>query len=127
MRIERRLYVRVKFRWPVIIFTNQKLIEGITRNVSVDGALIYYSQSHAYGLALSLFDSVRLVIRVPHHLPLLIGAEVMWSDILSSDEANITLGIGVKFREVFHKDAQFLHNETLRYHNYSEDMSEPSL
>jgi len=32
----------------------------------------------------------------------------MWSDFLSSDEKNALLGVGLRFREIFYKDRQYL-------------------
>lgn len=108
MGIEKRLYSRVKFRWPALIFTTQRVIEGITRNVSANGAFIYYYQLHEHGLPLPGHKRLALVIRTPHRLPLLVRAEVMWSDFLSSDEENTLLGVGLRFSEVFFEDRQYL-------------------
>ncbi len=32
----------------------------------------------------------------------------MWSDFLSSDEENTLLGVGLRFREIFYEDRQYL-------------------
>lgn len=32
----------------------------------------------------------------------------MWSDFLSSDEKNALLGVGLRFREIFYEDRQYL-------------------
>ena len=32
----------------------------------------------------------------------------MWSDFLSSDEENTLLGVGLRFREIFYQDCQYL-------------------
>jgi hypothetical protein len=42
--------------------------------------------------------------------PLFISAEVIWSNILSSDEKNTLLGVGLRFIEVPDKERQFLHD-----------------
>jgi hypothetical protein len=105
---ENRIYSRVKFRWPAIIFTERKAIEGITRNISVNGAFIYYYQPHDQGIPLPLNKRVAMVINVPERLPLLIQAEVVWSDFLSSDEENTLLGVGLRFIDIFYEDRQYL-------------------
>ena len=110
MGIEKRLYSRVKFRWPALIFTTQRVIEGITRNVSANGAFIYYYQPHEHGLPLPSRKRLAVVIRTPDRLPLLARAEVMWSDFLSSDEENTLLGVGLRFSDVFFEDRQYLRN-----------------
>ena len=108
MGIENRIYPRVKFRWPAIILTRHKAIEGITRNISVNGAFIYYCQPHRYGLPLQLDKRVIAVIRAPDRLPLLMKAEVKWSDFLSSDEENTLLGVGLRFVDFLYEDRQYL-------------------
>ena len=110
MGIEKRLYSRVKFRWPAMIFTTKRVIEGITRNVSANGAFIYYYQPHEHGLPLPSRKRLAVVIRTPDRLPLLARAEVMWSDFLSSDEENTLLGVGLRFSDVFFEDRQYLRN-----------------
>ena len=53
---------------------------------------------------------VDLTIEAPGVAPLFICAEVIWSNILSSDEQNTLLGIGLHFIEVPAKELQFLHD-----------------
>lgn len=115
MGIENRLYSRVKFRWPAMIMTPNKVIEGITRNVSVNGAFIYYYQPHDLGLPIRVNKRVAVVIRVPERLPLLVQAQVVWSDFLSSDEENTLLGVGLRFLEIFYEDRQYL-RDTIAEH-----------
>jgi hypothetical protein len=91
-----------------MIFAEGKDIEGITRNISVNGAFIYYYQPHDQGLPLPLNHRVATVIRVPERLPLLLQAEVVWSDFLSSDEENTLLGVGLRFIDIFYEDRQYL-------------------
>ena len=114
MGIDNRLYSRVKFRWPATIMTGRKVLEGITRNVSVNGAFIYYYQPHQYGIPLPLNKRVIVVIEVSDRLPLTMQAEVVWSDFLSSDEENTLLGVGVRFLEIFYEDRQYLRDAILQ-------------
>ena len=53
---------------------------------------------------------VDLIIEAPGVAPLFICAEVIWSNILSSDEKNTLLGMGLRFIEVPAKELQFLHD-----------------
>ena len=116
MGIENRLYSRVKFKWPATIFTENRLLDGITRNISVNGTFIYYHQPHYHGLPLRLDTLVALVIRIPDRLPLLIKAEVVWSDFLSSDEDNTLLGVGLHFVDIFYEDRQYLRDVIAAHH-----------
>jgi hypothetical protein len=51
---------------------------------------------------------VDLIIEATGLAPLYISAEVIWSNILSSDEKNTLIGVGLRFIEVPEKDRQFL-------------------
>lgn len=115
MGIENRLYSRVKFKWPATVLTENRVLEGITRNISVNGTFIYYYQPHNHGLPLRLDKQVAIVIRVPGRLPLLIKAKVVWSDFLSSDEDNTLLGVGLHFIDLFYEDRQYLRNVIAEY------------
>ena len=110
-KIDRRTHKRVKLiKWPAKVLIKDKSIDGITRNISTHGAFIYYVQPHGKNLPLQLHKVVDLIIEVPGVAPLFICAEVIWSDILTSDEKNTLLGVGLHFIEVPDKDSQFLHD-----------------
>jgi PilZ domain len=109
MGANKRLYPRVKIRWPVSILTKDSAVHGITRNISVNGAYIYYYKPHLDALPLLPKQRVGAIIKLPGRLPLMISAEVAWSDILNSDEQNTLLGVGLRFLELFHDDREFLH------------------
>jgi hypothetical protein len=59
---------------------------------------------------LKLHGVVDLIIQAPGVASLFICAEVIWSNILSSDETNTLLGVGLRFVEVPDKELQFLHD-----------------
>ena len=108
-KINRRSNKRVKLiKWPAKVLIKDKSIDGTTRNISVHGAFIYYFQPHGRNLPLQLHQVLDLIIEPPGVAPLFICAEVMWSNILSSDEKNTLLGVGLRFIEVPEKDRQLL-------------------
>jgi c-di-GMP-binding flagellar brake protein YcgR len=110
-KIERRAFKRVKLiNWPAKILIKDKSISGTTRNISPQGAFIYYFQPHGDDRPLNLHKVVDLIIEAPGVAPLFICAEVIWSNILSSDEKNTLLGMGLRFIEVPDKELQFLHD-----------------
>jgi c-di-GMP-binding flagellar brake protein YcgR len=110
-KIERRAFKRVKLiNWPAKILIKDKSISGTTRNISPKGAFIYYFQPHGNDRPLKLHKVVDLIIEAPGVAPLFICAEVIWSNILSSDEKNTLLGMGLRFIEVPDKELQFLHD-----------------
>ncbi|HVO83025.1 MAG TPA: PilZ domain-containing protein [Syntrophobacteria bacterium] len=110
MGANNRLYPRVKIRWPVSILTNNNAVHGITRNISVNGAYIYYYKPHLDALPLLPKQRVGAIVKIPGRLPLMINAEVAWSDILNSDEQQTLLGVGLRFLELFYEDREFLHH-----------------
>ena len=110
-KIERRAVKRVKLiNWPAKILIKDRSINGTTRNISPQGAFIYYFQPHGDDRPLQLHKVVDLIIEAPGVAPLFICAEVIWSNILSSDEKNTLLGMGLRFIEVPDKELQFLHD-----------------
>ena len=107
--IERRAFKRVKLiNWPAKIIIKDKSIDGATRNITPQGAFIYYFRPHGDDRPLKLHKVVDLIIQAPGVASLFICAEVIWSNILSSDEQNTLLGVGLRFIEVPDKELQFL-------------------
>ena len=110
-KVDRRTCKRAKIiKWPAKILIKDKSIDGIVRNISVHGAFIYYFEPHGNNRPLQLHKVVDLIIEAPGVAPLFISAEVIWSNILSSDEKNTVLGVGLHFIEVPDKERQFLHD-----------------
>jgi len=110
-KTERRAFKRVKLiNWPAKIIIKDKSIDGATRNISPKGAFICYFQPHGDDRPLQVHKVIDLIIEAPSVTPLFICAEVIWSNILSSDEKNTLLGVGLRFIEVPDKGLQFLHD-----------------
>ena len=108
-KIDKRSNKRVKLiKWPAKVLVKDKSIDGIVRNISVHGAFIYYLEPHGKNLPLQRHKVVDLIIEASGVTPLYICAEVIWSSILSSDEKNTLIGVGLRFIEVPEKDRQFL-------------------
>ena len=74
------------------------------------GAFIYYFRPHGDDRPLKLHKVVDLIIQAPGAASLFISAEVIWSNILSSDENNTLLGVGLHFIEVPNEALQFLND-----------------
>ena len=109
--IERRAFERVRLiNWPAKIIIKDKSIDGATRNITPQGAFIYYFRPHGDDRPLKLHKVVDLIIQAPSVVSLFICAEVIWSNILSSDENNTLLGVGLHFIEVPNEALQFLND-----------------
>jgi hypothetical protein len=109
MENDKRLYARIKVRWPAAIVTKDTAIDGMKRNISVNGGFLYYYRPHLDALPLRPKQRLGVIIKVPGRLPLLVHVVVVWSEILSSDEANTLIGVNLRFLELFYRDRQFLH------------------
>lgn len=110
-----RLYARMKVRWPATIVTKDSAIQGMIRNISVNGAFLYYYQPHSDALPLRPKQRLGVIIKVPGRLPLLVHVVVVWSEILSSDEDNTLIGVNLRFLELFYRDREFLHKALTKW------------
>jgi len=52
MDADKRLFPRIKVRWPASISTKDHAVHGMTRNISVNGAYVYNYQPHLEALLL---------------------------------------------------------------------------
>lgn len=105
---ERRLYHRVKVRWPTTLATKQGSVDGTTRNISFDGAFLYYSYPDSQTLPLRTEERVDVVFDVHGAHQIRASARVTWSDILAVEENSTLVGIGLQLLHVSPKDREFL-------------------
>ncbi len=91
--IEKRKHTRIEARWPITVLTNEGIIEGETRNISVGGMYINCK------VPLSLNESYRVSITPPNHQNIELSCKVVWSDLY---------GIGFCFVEVPDEDRHLL-------------------
>ncbi len=108
MTVERRVHRRVRTRWATTLATSQGPVDGITRNVSIDGAFLYYNHPDPQALPLRADDRVDVVFDIPGDRQIRASARVAWSDVLAVEESSTLLGIGLQFLDVSHKDRDFL-------------------
>ena len=106
--IEKRIYHRVKVRWPTTLATSQGSVDGVTRDISIDGAFLYYNHPDPQALPLRADDRVNVVFNIPGHDPIRASARVAWSDILALEEGSTLLGVGLQFLDVSPEDREFL-------------------
>ena len=95
--------------------TKDTTIQGMIRNISVNGAFLYYYQPHSDALPLRPKQRLGVIIKVPGRLPLLVHVVVVWSEILSSDEADTLIGVNLRFLELFYRDREFLHKTLTKW------------
>jgi hypothetical protein len=112
---ERRLHYRAGIKWPVSIKTKEGVVDGKTKNIGIDGALVYYDQPFSYDQPLRENERFAITIRALNHWPLEIDAEVIWYDIFSTDERNVIYGMGLRFSEISDDDREII-AQAISYH-----------
>ena len=87
---EKRIYPRTEVRWSVSGITNEGMMQGETRNISLNGAFICSEK------VLSPNEMLLLTVNGPSG-PMQIIARVVWANPYACDVKASTGGIGVKF------------------------------
>ena len=95
---EKRFHHRFNVRWPVTIVSEDKTVQGETRNISESGILICTKDSLQLdrGYTVSLFPEDRNALSF--------HCTVVWSDLYGIDPRNTVYGIGLCFVRVSDKD-----------------------
>jgi len=106
---ERRGRQRADIILPVRMETPQGIIEAEIKNIGLGGAFICCQKP------LPLSESFHLTIDTPNHDPLMVKAEVIWSNINVPDEMVLNRGMGIRFIRITKDDREFL-NQVLSAH-----------
>ena len=96
---ERRALPRAKLKWRVLTKENDKVIKGVTKDISPSGAYVCCAKPLRLNV---VFD---MVIKAPDK-SLSVKAEVVWSNIYSPDDEISPRGMGVRFLEIANEDRQ---------------------
>ena len=81
---------RVKVKWPVMVKTAQRSMDGVTLDLGIDGAFVSCAKP------LKLNEVFDMVINAPDQ-PIEARAEVIWSNIYGPDDNVTPRGMGVRF------------------------------
>jgi hypothetical protein len=87
---EKRIYPRTEIKWPVSVITAKGIIQGETKNISLNGAYICSDK------ALCPNDLLLLTVDGPSG-SMQVVAQVVWSNRSACDERESPSGTGVKF------------------------------
>ncbi len=101
MTAENRRYPRVEVAWPVTIVTDDCLVIGRTKNLSLVGTLILCPE------APELFYSFRLFFRPAERQLLIATAERVWSRT-SINGKSMVHAMGVRFTYIPDSDYQLM-------------------
>ena len=87
---EKRIYPRTEIKWPVSAITAKGMMQGETKNLSLNGAFICCEKT------LCPNDVLLLTVNGPSG-SMQVVAQVVWSNRCASDEQQSPSGAGVKF------------------------------
>ena len=98
---ENRVYPRARLKWAVSAKVDGKVIEGVTKDISVSGAYVCCAKPLKLNVVLDM------VIKAPDK-SLSVKAEVVWSNIYGPDDNINPRGMGVLFLEISGEDRKVI-------------------
>ncbi len=102
MGIEKRLHPRIPVNWPVVILTPKGAIKGETRNISVGGVFIQYSEKA------DLNGELQIVFENSEQRSISVTGRKAWSGNFNIDGKSVFSAVGVRFTEISREDREFI-------------------
>ncbi len=102
--INRRQHKRTSINWPIKVHSEDKLIDGETRNVSESGILISTKEP------LRLNEDYLISLFPPDADVLELHCTVVWSDLYGIDQSDTVYGVGICFVKVSENELYKLKN-----------------
>ena len=100
--VEKRLHPRIPVNWPVVILTPKGAIKGETRNISVGGAFIQYSEEA------DLNGELQIVFENSEQRSISVTGRKAWSGNFNIDGKSVFSAVGVRFTEISFEDREFI-------------------
>lgn len=108
--MDNRHFARAEIKWPVSISTEERSADGVTLNLSPNGAYIGCAKP------LRLNEVFDMTIDVPHSdSSIEAQVEVVFSNIHGPDDAISPRGMGVRFLKISSQDRQIIAKEILQH------------
>ena len=110
MSKDERGYPRADIKWPVLVKSEKRTMEGVTSNVTPNGVFIHCQQP------LRLNETFDMKIDIPgsdHSLAA--KAEVIWSNRYGPDDDISPRGMGVRFLRISSEARKFIARAALDY------------
>lgn len=108
--MDNRYFARAEIKWPVSISTEERSADGVTLNLSPNGAYIGCAKP------LRLNEVFDMTIDVPHSdSSIEAQVEVVFSNIHGPDDAISPRGMGVRFLKISSQDRQIIAKEILQH------------
>jgi hypothetical protein len=108
--VERRKQHRIKVRWPLVLITDQGVIQGETRNICADGLFMCSEEP------LLLNETFHIQISPPDYQSTDLTGRAIWSDLYAFDDRSTVYGTGICFIRISDRDRHLL-NEILSAHS----------
>jgi c-di-GMP-binding flagellar brake protein YcgR len=102
MGIEKRLHPRIPVNWPVVILTPKGAIKGETRNISVGGACIEYSEEA------DLNGELHIVFEHSKDQSMSVIGRKAWTGNFNIDGKLAFSGVGLRFTEISREDRELI-------------------
>ncbi|UCE83474.1 MAG: PilZ domain-containing protein [Deltaproteobacteria bacterium] len=99
--IERRLYPRILVKWPAVVETLHGFIQGVTKDISVDGVFIQCSEEP------ELREVFQILLKPTVKKSISVTARHVWSGTFKTGKTDV-FGMGVQFTSISTKDRQFI-------------------
>ena len=105
-----RGYPRADIKWPVVVKSDNKTMEGVTSNVTPNGVFIHCKHP------LRLNEVFDMDINIPgSDRSLSARAEVIWSNIYGPDDNISPRGMGVRFLAISSEARKFIARAAMDY------------
>jgi len=107
--MDNRHFARAKIKWPVSMITEDRSADGVTLNLSTNGAYIGCANP------LRLKEVFDMTIEVPNSdSSIKATVEVVFSNIYGPDDAISPRGMGVRFLKISSQGRQIIAKEILQ-------------
>ena len=117
---ENRAYPRAGLKWAVSAKVDGKVIEGVTKDISVSGAYVCCAKPLRLNVVLDM------VIKAPDK-SLSVKAEVVWSNIYGPDDNINPRGMGVFFLEISGEDRKVIAKAVMQHLKSDKEEIDPKL
>jgi uncharacterized protein (TIGR02266 family) len=110
MADNQRGYPRADIKWPVVVKSDKRTMEGVTSNVTPNGVFIHCQQP------LRLNEVFDMDISIPgSDQSLKARAEVIWSNKYGPDDDISPRGMGVRFLRISSEARKFIARAAMDY------------
>lgn len=117
---ENRAYPRAMLKWAVLAKVDGKVIEGVTKDISVSGAYVCCAKPLKLNVVLDM------VIKAPDK-SLSVKAEVVWSNIYGPDDNINPRGMGVRFLTISGEDRKVIAKAVMQQLKLDKEEIDPKL